>query len=290
MINDCLPSPCPSGEGWETAGSTDWVFLRGLVRESAHWDDFPAKFRDTMPGAQTHLIDLPGNGRHWRQTSPLSLNAMMETVRGEALALMQTQKPFFLFSISLGGMIAMEWANCHPAELAGAVLINTSFRGISPLHQRLSWAIWPLMARIAAAGDVAERERLILQLTSAAPVTCPGLIANRVAIHQRHPVQLGNVFRQLLAAARYHPPRTKPPIPILLIHSLGDRMVSPACTQAIAKNWSVKPLAHPWAGHDLPLDAPDWVIKATLEWLKTDTFQPQADKTVAHQSPLIYND
>ena len=250
-----------------------WVFLRGLVRESAHWDDFPGRFVAAVPGARAHLIDLPGNGRHWRQPSPLGLRETMDAVRTEALAVMQTQEPFYLFTISLGGMVAVEWANRHPHELAGVVLINTSLRGLSPLWQRLALTSWPLLARIIATGDVAQRERLILQLTAACQTPTPDFIANRVAVQQRHPVQLANVFRQLWAAARYHPPRQKPSMPLLLINSLGDRMVSPACTLAIARHWNTEPMTHPSAGHDLPLDEPDWVIAAVLNWLATEPAQ-----------------
>ena len=260
---------------------TNWVFLRGLVRESAHWDDFPDIFRAAIPSARVHLIDLPGNGRHWRLPSPLSLRETMEAVRSEALAAMRSQcksegdglQPFYLFTISLGGMVAVEWATSHPAELAGAVLINTSLRGMSPLHQRLSLGIWPLIARIAATADVAKRERLIFELTSSLQDPNPRLIENRVAIHQCHPVQLKNVFRQLWAAACYHPPLEKPPIPLLLLNGKGDRMVDPTCTRAISRRWNIEPTIHPWAGHDLPLDDPDWVIAAVLDWLERRSFR-----------------
>ena len=267
---------------------TNWVFLRGLVRESAHWDDFPDIFRAAIPGARVHLIDLPGNGQHWRLPSPLTLRETMEAVRAEALAAMQAQfksgsglpytdnsmhdqrdplLPFYLFTISLGGMVAVEWANRHSDELAGAVLINTSLRGISPLNQRLSLGAWPLIARIVATADVAKRERLIFELTSSLQDPSARLIENRVDTHRRHPVQLKNVFRQLWAAARYLPPLEKPPIPLLLLNGKGDRMVDPTCTQAIARRWNIEPTIHPWAGHDLPLDDPEWVITAVLAWL-----------------------
>ncbi len=255
--------------------STYWVFLRGLVREIAHWDDFPLRFEAGIPNAQVHLFDLPGNGRHWRQPSPLSLRESMEAVRGEALQLMGSQKPasqpFYLFSISLGGMIAVEWAHRHPQELAGAVLTNTSLRDLSPLNQRLSRRIWPLLARIVTERDVGRRESLILEMTSAVKEPRPGLIESRIAIHNRHPVQVKNVFRQLWAAARYRPPIGKPSIPILLLDSLGDRMVDPRCTEAIARRWSLEPRTHPWAGHDLPLDDPGWVIAEVGNWLKSLT-------------------
>lgn len=246
---------------------TDWIFLRGLVREAAHWDDFPARFESAIPGSRTYLIDLPGTGTHWRQASPTTMPEIMEAARREALGL-AAGRPFYLLSISLGSMVALEWAGCHPAELAGAVLINTSLRGLSPLHQRLSCACWPLLCRILASADVAQRERLILELTSALQHPPPGLVETRVAIHQRHPVRLGNVFRQLWAAARHCPSTDKPPIPLLLLNSLGDRMVDPGCTQAIAQRWDMRPVTHPWAGHDLPLDDADWVLAEVAAWLR----------------------
>lgn len=245
---------------------SDWIFLRGLVRESAHWDDFPARFASAIPGARAHLVDLPGTGQHWRQASPTTVPDMLEVARRDALGLV-AERPFYLLSISLGSMVALEWATRHTAELAGVVLINTSLRGLSPLHRRLSCASWPLLCRILAARDVARRERLILALTSALKDPGPGFIESRVAIHQRHPVRLGNVFRQLWAAARHRPALDKPAVPVLLLNSQGDRMVDPGCTQAIARRWGVRPETHPWAGHDLPLDDPGWVLAALAAWL-----------------------
>lgn len=255
-----------------SAQTTQWVFLRGLVRESAHWDDFPERFAQAVPGARVYPIDLPGNGLHWRQTSPLNMRRMMEAVRNESLQLAQAQdqsKAFYLLSVSLGSMVAVEWAQQHPEELAGIVLVNTSLRGLSPLRQRLSCRIWPLLARIIASGNVAKREHLIFMLTSALKEPSPGLIENRVGIHQRHPVALANVFRQLWAAARHHPALEKPSMPLLLLNSLGDRMVDPNCTHAIARQWNVEPKTHPWAGHDLPLDDPDWVVAKVVNWLES---------------------
>ena len=34
---------------------SNWVFLRGLTRESAHWGDFPQRFAAALPGARVHL-------------------------------------------------------------------------------------------------------------------------------------------------------------------------------------------------------------------------------------------
>jgi pimeloyl-ACP methyl ester carboxylesterase len=75
-----LRTGLPAGEG------TEWLFLRGLVRESAHWDDFPERFAAGIPGVRVVTLDLPGNGRHWRLDSPLSIPGMMEFARREAMS------------------------------------------------------------------------------------------------------------------------------------------------------------------------------------------------------------
>ncbi len=255
------------------AAPSYWVFIRGLVRESAHWDDFPERFVRQIPGATVDLVDLPGNGRHCRTLSPLSLNAAMEFVREEwRLRVMSRPEgvgQVLLFSISLGAMVAIEWMDRHPEEIAGAVLINTSLRRLSPFHQRLNWRAWPEMLRIALQRDVAARERGILDLTAAlkSPGEIDALVRARVEIHREHPVRAANVVRQLVAAARYAPPLVKPSVPILLLGSRGDRLADPSCTDALAAQWGLAPGIHPTAGHDLPLDDPDWTIRMVHEWL-----------------------
>jgi pimeloyl-ACP methyl ester carboxylesterase len=167
-------------------------------------------------------------------------------------------------------MVAVEWARRYPAELAGAVLINTSLRGLNPLYQRLAWRCWPLLVRTALTRDATRREARILQLTSALTEIPPDLIARRVMIQQAHPVRLSNVFRQLWAAARYAAPSDKPLIPLLLLNSAGDTMVAPQCSLTIAQRWEVPLKTHTWAGHDLPLDDPAWVVDTVVDWLNQD--------------------
>ena len=47
--------------------------------------------------------------------------------------------------------------------------------------------------------------------------------------------------------------------PLLLLAGAGDRLVDPACSRRLARTWQVPLLEHAQAGHDLPLDDPDWV-------------------------------
>lgn len=74
-------------------------------------------------------------------------------------------------------------------------------------------------------------------------------------------------MRQLVAAARYCAPTAAPVDLVLLLGSQEDRLVSSQCSQAIAQAWGLPLQLHPWAGHDLPLDDPQWVIDAVLQWL-----------------------
>ena len=55
-------------------------------------------------------------------------------------------------------------------------------------------------------------------------------------------------------------------VPILLLASLGDRLVSPRCSERIARAWNAPLRMRPDAGHDLPLDDPDWVLGQLLDW------------------------
>ena len=86
-----------------------------------------------------------------------------------------------------------------------------------------------------------------------------------VLARQQRPVRATNVLRQLAAAARYRAPPTPPPVPTLLLASTHDRLVSCACSRALARAWRCALVEHPHAGHDLPLDDPQWVVQQVLE-------------------------
>lgn len=45
---------------------------------------------------------------------------------------------------------------------------------------------------------------------------------------------------------------------MLLLSSDPDQLVSSQCSRAIASVWQRPLVLHPFAGHDLPLDDPQW--------------------------------
>ncbi len=244
-----------------------WIFLRGLTREATHWGRFTDDFKQALPHARIHTMDLPGNGGHHRQTSPLSVAGMVAACRDERIR-RSIETPVHLLAMSLGAMVAAEWARVAPEELAGCVLINTSMRPFSKLQQRLRPANYPALLRLTLGGGTAEAiEQAVLQLTSNQPDQLQEVIPDWVAVRHHRPVSASNAVRQLIAAARYRAPRQAPGVPLLLLSSEHDQLVDSACSQAIASAWHCPLLTHPAAGHDLPLDDPRWVADQVRRWL-----------------------
>ena len=135
-----------------------WVLLRGLTREARHWGDMPLllaqqlESNDATPPPAVTTLDLPGNGAAASQTSPCSVRAMVEAAR-QQLAATGARPPYALMAMSLGGMVATDWAQRYPDEVARLVLINTSMRPYSRFTERLrpaSWARVALMAQRSA--------------------------------------------------------------------------------------------------------------------------------------------
>ena len=247
---------------------TTWIFLRGLTREARHWGDFPLRFGAAFHGdlAATDIVcpDLPGNGEHWMDSSPMRIVEIMEACRRD-LCEQGHQPPYRLLALSLGAMVAVAWATRYPEECQGMVLLSTSLRPFSPFFDRLRPHAWPILLKLLFVGGLA-RERAILQLTSAHAGEFSHLIPDWAAWAKQHPVSRRNALRQLVAAARFSASE-KPAVPMLVLAGAGDRMVHPRCSQRLAQAWGAEYALHPDAGHDLPLDAGDWVALQVTAWL-----------------------
>lgn len=241
---------------------TTWVLLRGLTREARHWGRFVDVFEAEFPRARVIAIDLPGNGVLNGIPSPTDVPAMTSHVR-ESLALLDVEGPVAVIAMSLGAMVAIDWAATQPHELSAAVLVNTSLRGLSPLTQRLrpmnpAW----LLQLVAGLGTGHAHEALVLRLTShLSGAQADGVVGDWAALRRERPVSRVNALRQLIAAARFTVPAQRPAVPLLVLGSAQDELVDPRCSQALAAHWQLPIATHPWAGHDLPLDDPAWVAR-----------------------------
>jgi pimeloyl-ACP methyl ester carboxylesterase len=240
-----------------------WILIRGLTRDRRHWGEFPAVFAETNAGQGVFAIDLAGNGARHRERSPASVAAMVEDLR-QALQGQGIAGPHRLLALSLGGMVALEWAARHPAEIEGVVLVDSSSADLSPFYDRLRPVQYLRLLSILACPSARCKERLIMAMTSNRPD--PRRVAQWAGWRRSDPVSPGNAWRQLLAAARYRGPASAPAAPVLLLASRGDRMVDVACSRAMAARFGWPLIEHADAGHDLPLDDPRWVAERVRDW------------------------
>lgn len=253
-----MPNPYPQ----------NWLLLRGLGREAGHWGRFLDLLQEAFPSATLHTLDLPGSGSLNQQTSPARIEKLVEAVRQQAASENLLSSPCLLLGLSLGGMVAWQWLTQYPEDARAAVLINISFASLSPFYRRLHWQSYAQILKIITAATDAERERLIVALVSNADAQTQTEIARRwTELRQQRPMSALNEIRQILAAARFKPNPQAPEQPVLLLNSLGDRLVSPTCSFAIQQQYGLPLFTHPTAGHDLPNDAGEWVVQQLKIWL-----------------------
>ena len=247
------------------ADAAPWIFLRGLTRESRHWGGFTGQFEAAVPASRVIALDLPGNGLLNQQISPMRVQEMVEHCRAQ-LSAMSVPPPYRLLAMSRGGMVAVAWSSSHPDEVSTQVLINTSLRPFSPFYKRLRPGNYGVLLKLAVLGARPEVwERTILRITSNQPDDA--VLPCWLAWRQMNPVSQANALRQLVAAARFCAPKTPPTAATLLLASAQDRLVSVACSKALARRWPCDLRIQPSAGHDLPLDDGDWVAQRVRDWL-----------------------
>ena len=245
-----------------------WVLLRGLTREQGHWGDFVDHFKAVLPD-DDHVLtpDLPGNGMLCEQRSPTRVEDMMQACRA-MLRAQGHRPPYRILAMSLGAMVTVAWADQYPHELDRCVLINTSLRPFSPFWHRLRPRQYPTILRLLLTRASSQPwEDAIMRMTTRHPADADALLRRWMTLREQHPVSVPNGLRQLWAATRYSAPIQAPQVPLLLLNSLGDQLVNPACSTVLAQQWQVPVIRHPTAGHDLPQDAALWLVQQVQTWL-----------------------
>lgn len=240
----------------------DWLLLRGLAREQRHFGDFPALFARRVPEARVHTLDLPGFGDQARRPSPTDVDAIVDDLRARVTFV----RPHGILALSLGGMVALRWAERYPDDVARVVVVNTSSADLSPPWQRFSLTVGARLPQLLAAAP-AGRERAILGITSnrAAPANAPVAAQWAAWFDEVRPARV-NVLRQLWAASRCTSPR-RVAAPLLVLASRADRLVSWRCSERLAAALGAPLILHDAGGHDLSLDAPDWICDQVVQWL-----------------------
>ncbi|WP_311568232.1 alpha/beta fold hydrolase [Photobacterium arenosum] len=247
------------------------ILLRGLLREQRHWGNFTQQLRSHFPFRKVIALDLAGNGQRFLETSPSTVSAMVDDLHQQLHFLhareLDTENKieagtYDLLAISMGGMIALEWARLYPEEVKSLVLLNTSDGKQSPFYKRLRWRQYPNIIRLLMSKPK-EQEKFILHMTSNMYPGDPDILKTWIRWRKECPIQRSNLLRQLNAAMTFRY-KDVPDKPVLLLASQHDELVDVSCSQTLAHYWQCPIHIHPSAGHDLPLDDPDWVCRYSL--------------------------
>ncbi|HLT23389.1 MAG TPA: alpha/beta hydrolase, partial [Bacteriovoracaceae bacterium] len=99
-----------------------FILLRGLTRESRHWGDFPKLLQEHYPESKIILLDLPGAGTLHKERAPLSVEKMVTRLRKEIDEHLLEKNNINFIGVSLGGMVAMKWAEMFPQDLNKIIL------------------------------------------------------------------------------------------------------------------------------------------------------------------------
>ncbi len=240
--------------------SADFVLLRGLAREGRHWGDFVTQLESQKFCSSVTCIDFPGFGKFNQLQSPISIEAIADFVATQLES--HSSKNRVLLAVSLGAMVGAELVSQREDLFNKVFLMNTSFSNLSPIHHRMQIAAFRRFFQAARAGrDVLKREEEILKMVSNSPEKINEIKKDWAEIFLTRPSKLANIVRQLVAASRYKLSSKAPQTPIVLFNSKGDKMVHPSCSIVFSKHWDLPLYTHPWSGHDLCIDDPEWVIE-----------------------------
>ncbi len=246
-----------------------WILIRGLARETGHFGDFIDVLARKIPGARILPLDLPGTGSRLHEKSPVKMREIALRVRDEANVKKKAGAPLFLFGMSLGGMVVMEWAKNHPEEVAGIVVGCSSARDLATRFQRFSArGVLVVGANRFLTRDPVKREARMVRLLSherghyARTVKLWGELATL------RPIPPRTVRAQVAAALRWRAPAHLK-TPALFLVGSKDRLVDPECTHALARRFGTTAVVHDAAGHDLTTDQGEWCASEMFSFQKS---------------------
>lgn len=242
----------------------NWVLIRGLVRGKNHWLNFESRLLQSRPNARVIYLEIPGNGTRFQEVSPLQVEKIVEDFRNQLRNQKILGQPLNLITISLGSMVGLSWLALYSNEISRLICINTSSR-LSPFFHRLRpTALMQLLMILWL--PLKQREEEILWLTVNSTEVVHQATPEFYLEARRHPVSLKNALRQLFAAAWMKVPdlTQEQAMKILFLTCKNDRLVNCSASLQLAKKFNAQLRFHDAAGHDLPLEQPEWVLKECI--------------------------
>lgn len=247
----------------------NFYLLRGLIREQKHWGEYPKNLLAAFPGATVNYLEIPGTGEFFKQNSLYNLEEVVEFCRNQYQVKHTPDTINVMLTISMGGMITSEWLKRYPQDFDAVVLINSSFKGLSPFYKRVKpGAIWSFF-KIALTLNRAKKEQKIIDLVINDSSKHHETLKKWREIDKLRPVALKNAFKQIWSAATFSPLLKKPNFSkILILASTADKLCDYTCSVKIHHKWQGRIRFHQTAGHDLPTDDPDWITYHIKEFVQ----------------------
>lgn len=241
------------------------ALLRGLARESGHWDP---EFISLMQ-SQYDLIwlDYPGCGPFLNDSFPKTPDELLLQLNKQ----IHTTEKIFLVAVSLGGMVALKWAEKFPEKFSGIVLVNSSMADLNPFYQRLKPQAILALLQASTQYNTPAAETRIVNLISNHSEKRAKTIERWIEIAKLRPMSKRNALRQLAMAAKFRSPKAPLKVPMQILVSENDRLASAKCSQQIAVKYAAPIAIHATGGHDLMIDDPQWVSEQIQAFIKRRT-------------------
>lgn len=244
----------------------NFLLFRGMMRDVRHWGGFVDMFAECFDSSIILTPDLPGLGVEHEHPTPLSITENVHFLR-DKWAHQLDEGEWCVVGLSLGAMVALKWCELFPDDFQKVVVINTSST-LSPFWQRFKPSAFGTLLSCFFSRDLRKREAGILSLSSNLNEQDSVLLEQWCQFAKENAVSRTCFLRQLWAARQFNLARVKPVT--LVLTSQADRLVNPRCSIRIAEFLDAKVRFHQRAGHDLPLDAPDWVIDQIQQFVAAD--------------------
>jgi pimeloyl-ACP methyl ester carboxylesterase len=249
-------------------GAPSLVLLHGYTGHARSWDAFAEAMTDRY---RVLALDQRGHGESgWTGAGHYGIEAMTEDLRAFAAAL--GLRDFALLGLSMGGMVAMDYAGAQPAELAALVIVDIGPELVTSGADRIRDA--------QQASDVFDsRDAAFAVARAANPLPPPA--------HHRHRVDNNLMmtedgrwtwrYDRALRSVRELRPRDAETgwrscaniaVPTLLIRGELSDILAPEIAERMVQTIPQARLATVTnSGHAVPLDAPDGFLAVARTFL-----------------------
>ena len=233
------------------------ILLRGLAREKSHWEP---EFINSLKRQELEpiCIDHPGAGDYREILSPIHIEDYVSFLQTQFKEMGLGSEKVYLLGHSLGGMVAIRWAYEYPKQFHKVFLLNTSDQSSKVFPERSSFFMIKQMLKIISTSDIVKKENAILDMVSNSSKARDRNRDRWIELAANRPMKTLSQINQTIAAAKFKAPK-KLEVPLVYLTSTADRMVSHKCSEKLGKTHHAPVYTHDKGGHDLAMDAPEWL-------------------------------